>query len=384
MLRRRMQLVTRRSLITGPRFTPIVQRLPSIVPFVAPEEVERVRGRPFVARLGANELTLGPSSKSLEAMREACAESWKYGDPKSYELRSELAQRHNCTMDNIVVGEGIDGLLNVTAGLLVGCDDAVVTTQGTYPTLNYFVAGRGGRLETVPYADDGHVDLDALSAKAHETDAKIVYVVNPDNPSGTWRSAAAIEDFLESLPPGCLLILDEAYSELCEAPLPLIADDDLRVIRLRTFSKAYGLAGTRIGYALGNVNIISQFCKIRNHFGVNKVAQAGALAALRDDEHLAKICDAVRTGRETLVQIAADHRLTCLPSATNFVTINCGRDASFARRILADLQERDVFVRMPTAKPLDGHIRVSASSPADLAVFATAFAAAIETARRGD
>jgi histidinol-phosphate aminotransferase len=233
------RLITRRSIITGPRFTQIVQGLPSIVPFVAPEEIERSRGTPFAVRLGANELTFGPSPRAIAAMQEAASSVWKYGDPKSHELRLALAAHHCIMPSNIVVGEGVDGLLAYTSHLLIGPGDALVTTRGTYPTLNYFVAGRGGVLHTVPYAPDDRQDLDALLVKAWEVDAKMLYVVNPDNPGGTWHSAARIEALIEGLPPGCLAVIDEAYHELGSDfdANARVAVDDIRVLRLRTFSK---------------------------------------------------------------------------------------------------------------------------------------------------
>ena len=185
--------IFRRGIITGPRFTEIVQGLPSMVPFVAPEEIERSQGKPFAVRLGANELTFGPSPTAAAAMAEAASSVWKYGDPKSHELRLALASHHGVEPNNIVVGEGVDGLLAYTTHLLIGPGDALVSTHGTYPTLNYFLAGRGGVLHTVPYGKDDRQDLDALLAKAWEVDAKVLYVVNPDNPSGTWHSAQRIE-----------------------------------------------------------------------------------------------------------------------------------------------------------------------------------------------
>eukprot|EP01051_Picozoa_sp_SAG22_P026785 SAG22_NODE_8632_length_640_cov_1.232902_1_plen_174_part_01 len=162
--RRACALPARRSVISGPRYTPVVQGLPSIIPFVAPEEQERVRGRPFRVRLGANESNFGPSPLATAAMREAVeSECWMYGDPKAHELRAALADHHDVDASNIVVGEGIDGLLNNVAHMLVGPGDAVVTTLGTYPTLNYVVAGRGGVVHSVAYGPNDMVDLAALS-----------------------------------------------------------------------------------------------------------------------------------------------------------------------------------------------------------------------------
>lgn len=373
-----------RSIITGPRFTPIVNRLPSLVPFVAPEEMERSRGKKFAVRLGANEMTYGPSPKAVEAMQAAAGDAWMYGDPKSFALRQALAKHHKVDPLNVVVGEGVDGLLNSVATLLVGEGDSVVSSKGTYPTFDYFIAGKGGRVHHMPYGADDRVDLPALLAKAAEVDAKVVYVSNPDNPSGTWHSGPRIEMFIENLPPGCVLVLDEAYYELSEEALPAVAVDDLRVVRLRSFSKGYGLAGCRVGYALGAPEIIASFDKVRNHFGVGRVSQAGALAALNDQAYLGSVRKRTRAARERLTAIAAAHGLTALPSATNFVSIDCARDAAFAKNVLAELLERDVFVRMPGQPPLNRCIRVSCGSDDEIDVFERALPHALEAASRID
>ena len=371
-----------RSIITGPRFTPTVTRLPSIVPFVAPEEMERSRGSRFRVRLGANEMTIGPSPKAIAAMQTAAADAWMYGDPKSHALRMALAEHHKVDPLNIVVGEGVDGLLSNVATLLLGEGDTVVSSKGTYPTFNYFIAGKGGVVHTVPYGDDDRVDLPALLTKAREVDAKVIYLSNPDNPSGTWHSGQRIEMFIEMMPPGCVLVLDEAYYELSEEALPAVAVDDLRVLRLRSFSKGYGLAGSRVGYALGAPEIIASFDKIRNHFGVGRVSQAGALAALEDQDYLQEVRARMRVSRLRLGEISASHGLTALPSATNFVTIDCGRDAAFAKVVLAELLERDVFVRMPGMPPLDRCIRVSCGTDEELDIFEEALPLALEAAHR--
>jgi histidinol-phosphate aminotransferase len=370
------------ALTNGPRFTAIVQSLPSIVPFVAPEESERVRGRPFAVRLGANENTFGPSPKAVSAMQASVTEVWKYGDPKSHELRNALAARNSIDPANLVVGEGVDGILAYAAHLLIGPGDAVVTSLGSYPTLNYFVAGRGGTMHTVPYSSNDQQDVDALLAKAREVDAKIIYFVNPDNPSGSWHSAAKVEAMIAEVPPGCLLLLDEAYLELMpEEAVPTVAADDPRVIRLRTFSKAYGLAGARIGYAIGAPETIGAFDKIRNHFGIGRISQIGALAALEDESYLQSVQEQVAASRNTLADIAVTNGLVPLPSATNFVTIDCGCDAAFARKVLAELLDRDIFVRMPATPPLDRCIRVSCAGPADMELFRAALPLALSAAK---
>ncbi|MCU9849095.1 pyridoxal phosphate-dependent aminotransferase [Defluviimonas sp. WL0024] len=367
--------------MTGPRYTQLVASLPATVPFVGPETQERTRNRPFAARLGANENLFGPSPKAVEAMAKAARDIWMYGDPENHDLRHALAAHHRVELENIVVGEGIDGLLGYLVRMLVGPGDAVVTSEGAYPTFNFHVAGFGGTLHKVPYRGD-HEDPEALIARARDTRAKLIYLANPDNPMGSWHNAETISRMIAAIPDGTLLALDEAYVELApEGTAPAIDADDPRVIRMRTFSKGYGMAGARVGYAIGEAGLITAFNKIRNHFGMCRISQAGALAALQDQPHLADIRAKVAAAWDEIGRIASANGLVALPSATNFVTVDCGRDGSFARLVLAELTARDIFVRMPFVAPHDRCIRVSCGRPEDLARFAEALPEALAAAR---
>ena len=189
-----------------------------------------------------------------------------------------------------------------------------------------------------------------------------------------------IEAAVAALPPDVLLILDEAYVEFAPA-LPRIDPDDARVLRMRTFSKAYGMAGARIGWALGAPAMIRAFDRVRNHFGVNRIAQAGALAALADTAHLDHVRASVAGARDRIGAIAADSGLVALPSATNFVCVDCGRDGDFARAVLGDLAARGVFVRMPWTAPQDRCIRISCGPDDQLDVLAAALPQALAAAR---
>ncbi|MEC3861169.1 pyridoxal phosphate-dependent aminotransferase [Mesobacterium sp. TK19101] len=363
--------------MTGPRYTDLIAALPSTVPFVGPEAQERDRGAPFKARIGANENVFGPSPKAIAAMQQDSAEIWKYGDSTSYDLRHALAAHLGIGPQNVVVGEGIDGLLGYLVRLLVAPGDAVVTSDGAYPTFNFHVAGFGGVLHKVPYSGDSE-DLPALIAKAAEVDAKLVYFANPDNPMASWTTGAAIEAALDTLPDGTLLALDEAYIEFAPADaIPRIAIEDPRVIRLRTFSKGYGMAGARVGYAFGAAPLIQSFDKIRNHFGMNRAAQAGALAALQDQDWLAHVVTQVAESKDRIARIAAANGLSALPSATNFVAVDCGRDGDFARKVLAALVARGIFVRMPFVAPQDRCIRISAGRAEEMEALAEALPLAL-------
>jgi len=338
-------------------------------------------GRAFGARLGANENAFGPSPRAIAAMQAAASEAWMYGDPENHDLRQALALHHGCSPENIILGEGIDGLLGYIVRLMIGAGDQVVTSAGAYPTFNYHVTGFGGAIVTVPYTGD-YEDPERLIAKTRQTGAKLIYIANPDNPMGTWHDAEIIGRMVDAVPGGSLLLLDEAYIDFApEGTSPLIDPEDPRVLRFRTFSKAHGLAGARVGYAIGNSAIISAFDRVRNHFGMSKIGQAGALAALNDQAWLANIRNEVASARDRIVQIAAQNGLTTAPSATNFVTIDCGQDGDFARKVLAGLVQQGVFVRMPFVSPQDRCVRISAGRPSDLDLFEQALPLALDQAK---
>ena len=369
--------------MSHPPYTPLVATLPSTVPFVGPETQERRRGRPFRARIGANESVFGPSPKAIAAMRAAAADCWMYCDPENHDLRAALAAKLGVEPENIVIGEGIDSLFGYAVRMFVAAGDVVVTSQGAYPTFNFHVAGYGGRLVTVPYVADREHPETLLAAAAREA-ARIVFFANPDNPMGSWWQARDVQRLIDSIPDGRMLCLDEAYGEFAPAgTLPPLDVANPHVLRFRTFSKAYGMAGARIGYAIGEAGVIRGFDKIRNHFSVNRIAQAGALAALGDHGYLASVLARVAAARARIGEIAVANGLAALPSATNFVAIDCGRDGAFARRVLDTLIARDVFVRMPGVAPLDRCIRVSAGTEADLDIFAAELPGALAAARVG-
>lgn len=364
-------------------YTSTVSSLRETVPFVGPEALVRNRGLTIWARLGANESVFGPSPKAVAAMRQAAAEVWKYGDPEVHDLKVALAQQHGVAPDNIAVGEGIDGLHGLFVRLFVGPGTPVVTSHGAYPTFNYHVAGSGGRLVTAPYRNDRE-DPEALLALAKTERARVVFLANPDNPMGTWWDAATVQHLIDGLPDDCLLCLDEAYSDFApEGTIPHVDITSRRVVRFRTFSKAHGMAGLRVGYAIGEASLCRAFDRLRNHFGVGRIAQAGALASLGDPEHIAFVKAQVAEGRDRIAAIARENGLTPIPSATNFVTVDCGADGAFARRVLDGVLARGIFIRMPGVAPLDRCIRISVGTAEHLDAFAEVLPKALADARRG-
>lgn len=360
--------------------TPLFDLMPPTVPFVGPEAQERARGRPFRARLGANESVFGPSPQAIAAMTGAVGGNWMYSDPESLELRDAIARLHGVSRDNVVIGEGIDGLLGCAVRLVCAPGERVVMADGAYPTFAFHVAGQGGILSKVPFKNDRE-DLDGLLGEATARGARILYVSNPNNPMGTWCDAAALDSLMAGLPAGVVLLLDEAYCDTATpGTIPAIDTSNPQVLRLRTFSKAYGLAGARVGYAVGERDLIAAFEKVRNHYGINRVGQIGALAAVNDQTYLANAVAQIAAARDRISAIAVANGLQPIASAANFVTIDCGRDGAFAKRVMDHLLLKDVFVRKPGIAPLDRCIRVSCGRTEDLNILEAELPGALQAA----
>lgn len=365
-----------------PVITSIVEALPHTVPFIGPEQMERTRGRPFRARLGANESAFGPAPGAIAAMKAAALETWKYCDPESHDLREAIARFHGIGIENVVIGEGIDGLLGLAVKIAADPGTPVVTSDGSYPTFNFHVASQGARLIAVPFQQDREDLVELVKAAKHER-ARVLYVSNPNNPMGSWWPAVDLERLIEALPDGLLLLLDEAYCDTAPAgSVPPIDTRNPQVLRLRTFSKAYGLAGARIGYAIGEAGLIANFDKVRNHYGINRSGQIAALAAIEDQPYLASVVGRIARARDRISAIAAENGLHPLPSATNFVAIDCGRDGPFAKAVLDGLIHRDVFARKPVAPDLDRCIRISCGLDHELDVLAEALPLALAAAKK--
>ena len=351
-----------------PSFTKIANDLPETVPFVGPESQERENAFSFYARLGANESVFGPSKMVMNAIKAQTDKVWQYGDPESFDLLQKLSEFYNLPRDNFIVGEGIDGLLGNLVRLFIEPGDQVVSSLGAYPTFKYHVDGFGGKMSLVPY-NNYYEDLDALSIKVKKSMAKILYLSNPDNPMGTFHPKDQMQYFIDKIPDDTILCLDEAYADFVDKDELVSIDlEKENVIRFRTFSKAYGLAGLRVGYGIGNKKLVKAFNKVRNHFGVNRLAQIAAKVALEDQDHLKAILKKVDQSKKDIAAVFQRFGFTSLPSRTNFVPINSGGDGKFAAKLMRSLIQEKIFVRMPSVSPLDSFIRITAGTNDDLTV----------------
>jgi histidinol-phosphate aminotransferase len=358
------------------RPTPAIEAIPATTPFVGPEQIMRELGRTDLVRLGANESAFGPSPKAIAAMSAELERLSWYGDPESLDLRDALSAKHGCLPEEIVVASGIDDVMGLAVRAFVPPGGVALTTRGTYPTFNYHVIGYGGRLEFVSYRDDGMPDLDAMLAAAHELKPSIVYLANPDNPSGRFVGRDELERFYEALPHDSLFMLDEAYADFVDEDELIDAGCTERLLRMRTFSKAYGMAGARIGYGLTTSANVQTFQKIRLHYGINRNAQIGALASLADEAFREYVVRETARARDDYYALAAELGLTTLESRTNFVCIDLGT-AERATRVMNELLRRGVWIRKPGAPPLDRYVRVSAGTEPTRAEFSAALRAVL-------
>lgn len=326
-----------------------VRDLPPLRPGPPVDELERRSGIGAFAQLAANENALGPSPRALEAMARAALQGHRYPDGGGFHLKRRLAEEFGLTPDHLALGAGSNELISLLAHLFVGPGDEVVASHPSFVMYGVCARAFGGTFVPVPGADGGMShDLDAMLA-AIGPRTRLVFVCNPNNPTGALIAPDAFDRFLALVPDHVVVVSDEAYREYVEgAPYP----DTLRhlaeerpLVLLRTFSKIHALAGLRVGYAIARPELAALFDRVRLPFQVNALALAGALAALDDTAHLAASREFARRGRAALGLDLSALGIVVHPSQTNFVLADFGRDC---RPLCAALAERGVLVREMT------------------------------------
>jgi histidinol-phosphate aminotransferase len=339
---------------------------------VGPEELARSSGRGALLRLGSNESPYGPSPKAIAAIVAESANESRYGDPSCAELREAIARHHGVDPACVTVGAGIDDLLGWIVRAYVAPGGATVAGLGSFPTFEMHAIGFGTQLDRVPYLSQGRLDLEGFVRAAERVRGALVFFPNPDNPSGSSYSWPEVLAFLDALPEGSLVIHDEAYGEFL-APERRFPRDaiDARAIRLRTFSKEFGLAGLRVGYALASPETIAALDAVRLLYGVSRVAQAAALAALEDGVFVTSVLERIAEGRAEYESLGAALSLPTLPSTTNFVLFDFA-DVERARNAVDALLELGIHVRKPAYPPLDRYVRISVGNAAERATLAAA------------
>jgi len=324
------------------------------------EEVVREHGIDDVAKLASNENPLGVSPKALAAMREALDHVNLYPDTASFDLRAAIAEHFNLSIEQVAVGGGADDLILELAMAYLEDDDEVVISRSSFPVYDIYVAAMRAKLIKTSLAPGYRIDLGAM-AEAITDRTKIVVVCNPNNPTGTIVTADELDSFARNVPENVLIVVDEAYVEMVDSnafqnAMVYVRDGRPNVLVLRTFSKVYGLAGIRLGYAFSAPETIAALHRVKNIFNVSVVAQAAGIAALQDDEFVRRSVEANRTGRLYLCQEFDRLGLEHVESHTNFVLVRIGPDAT---KIYEQLLERGIIVRPCAQYDLPEFLRIS-------------------------
>ncbi|HKO03649.1 MAG TPA: histidinol-phosphate transaminase [Candidatus Acidoferrales bacterium] len=360
---------------------PIEQRIPDYIraidaytPGRPIEEVERELGIRAI-KLASNENPLGPSRLAVEAGRRALGDANWYPDGSGYYLREKLAERLNVNMEHLMLGAGSCELIDVVARTLLVPGGNAVSCEGSFPLYYSAVRATGERLTVVPLREFAF-DLDGIARAVDERTA-IIYLANPNNPTGTMFTADALAAFLPRIPESTLVVLDEAYFEYAERPGYSRSLDLVRagrnLLMLRTFSKVYGLAGLRVGYAAGPAGLIEQMNKVRQPFNVSGVALAAALAALDDAEHVRRSLENNRRGLEQIEAGLRAQGVAFVPSVANFVLVHLGPATN---RIVEAILRLGVIVRPMAWMGFPEAIRVSVGTPEENEKFLGALAQA--------
>ena len=338
---------------------PTLANLPVYQPGRPIEEVARELGVPYsdIIKLASNENPLGPSPKAIEAMRKAVGLVHLYPDGNAFYLKRKLAEKLGVETSNLILGNGSNEIIEFVGHGVLGPGSNIVVSEYCFAIYPIIAKMMGADVITVPAKDYGH-DLPAM-LKAITPATRAVFVANPNNPTGTLAPRGDVVQLINEVPENVLLVMDEAYVEFLAQPvdlLPLIRrGDHPNLILMRTFSKIYGLAGLRIGYGIGHPEFVSMLEKVRQPFNANAVAQAGALAALEDEEHLRNTRGNNEAGLRHLENEFRRAGLDYIPSSANFVVVKIGDGA----RVFAGLQARGVITRPMAGYGLPEWLRVS-------------------------
>lgn len=348
-----------------------IQDLKSYNPGKTVSELVKQYNLGEIAVLWNNENNFGTSPKAVEAMQAVLKDSYLYPDPLSMKLREKIARQIGKNSQNIVVGNGSEGLLMNIFKAFCKDDDQILTSEGTFVITYVWSQINDLDCKKVPMTLDYRYDAEGI-VNAVDDNTKIVYLANSNNPTGSMITKAELRFIMENVPPHVLVIADEAYFEYSVVLSDEFADstkfDYPNLITLRTFSKAYGIAGVRVGYAIGDEKIISTLLKVKLTFEPSNVAQAAGIGALKDDEFLQKTVGNNSKGLAFLYQNLDRLGVKYIPSYANFVMIDF-EDEKKASRITQNLLERGVFVRLLPAFRLPHCIRVSVGLPEENELF---------------
>ncbi|CAI8905864.1 Histidinol-phosphate aminotransferase 2 [Methylocaldum szegediense] len=353
---------------------PGVRALTPYLPGKPISELERELGLSTIVKLASNENPRGPSPKALEAARRALSESHLYPDGGGFELKAALSAKLNVRPEQITLGNGSNDVLELVARVFLSAESKAIYSEYAFAIYPIVTQAVGAKAAVAPAHDGsrgpryGH-DLQAMAQRVDET-TRLVFIANPNNPTGTYLTKSELRGFLDHLPKDVVAVVDEAYFEYVDAPdypdciawLP----DFPNLIVTRTFSKAYGLAGLRVGYAVSSPSIADLLNRVRQPFNVNSAALEAAKAALEDEEHLIHSVNLNRAGLVQLCEAFAARELSFIPSVGNFVTVDVAKPAT---PVYDALLRQGVIVRPVGNYGLPNHLRVTVGTEEENRIF---------------
>jgi histidinol-phosphate aminotransferase len=346
-------------------YNSVLENLPVYQPGRPIEEVARELGLPAhdIIKLASNENPLGPSPAALAAMEKALQQLHLYPDGSAYYLKQKLAQKLGVEAAHLILGNGSNEIIEFVGHALMRSGSDVVVSQycfAVYPIVTHLF---GANLITVPAKNYGH-DLPAM-LKAITPKTRVLFVANPNNPTGTLASRANVLRLVNEAPQEVLIVMDEAYLEFLDKPVDLLSmirrGEPPNLLLMRTFSKIYGLAGLRLGYGIGHPDLIAALEKIRQPFNINALAQAAALAALDDTEHVERTRHNNTAGLKFYEDACTQLKLKYIPSAANFILVLVGDGA----RVFNEMQKLGVITRPMGGYQLPEWLRISIGTPAE-------------------
>lgn len=347
------------------KLNPVLHSLPVYQPGRPVEEVAREIGLPSrdVIKLASNENPLGPSPASIAAMREVLGQLHSYPDGNVFYLKRKLARKLSIEPGNLIFGNGSNEIIEFVGHALMEPGVEVVVSQYCFAIYPIIARLFGASVVTVPARDYGH-DLPAMLA-AVTPKTRVMFVANPNNPTGTLNSAKQVHRLIGEIPDEVLIVMDEAYIEFLDEPaelLPLIRSAEKpNLLLMRTFSKIFGLAGLRLGYGIGCADLIADLEKIRQPFNINSIVQAGALAALDDETHIANTRANNSAGLKFFEDAFREMNLEFVPSSANFILVCVGK----GQQVFAALQQQGIITRPMAGYQLPDWVRISIGTPSE-------------------
>lgn len=347
-----------------------VRKLSPYVPGKPLGELEREYGIRDSIKLASNENPLGPGPKAMAAIREAVPQLGLYPDGSGFELKQAIARRHGSSMDRITLGNGSNDLLVLLAETFLDPNVEAVYSQYCFAIYPLVVQATGATARVAAAFPEQHAmalghDLDAMAKLVNER-TRLVFIANPNNPTGTWVGAAELQRFIAALPASCIAVVDEAYFEYVQSQdypdASRWLDEFSNLVVTRTFSKAFGLAGLRVGYALSHPQVADLLNRVRQPFNVNSLALTAARAALEDEEHLRRSVRLNTTGMAHVVDGIGALGLRVYPSAGNFVLVDCRRPAN---EVYEAMLRQGVIVRPVAGYGLSTHLRITIGTQAE-------------------